>query len=77
MRIVQGTVHAKCYEVNAFIDGELVEEYTAGNNPCSSSNSVEHGVPASVLFEWCKGTAKEMAAEHGIDCVDVRFAKDW
>jgi hypothetical protein len=56
------------------VDGD--ELYTAGNSPHDSGTSVDDGLPLRKLRSMCIRTAKEIAAERGVDFIDVERIED-
>ena len=59
------------YTVIRTVNGEVVEEYHAGNNPLESSSIVplDQALPIKTIRKYAGITAHEMAAEHGISSV--------
>lgn len=59
------------YIVEVYSDnGDLLESYTAGNNPLESSSIIdprsELSLSLATLHEYAKSTAKEMIDEHNL-----------
>jgi hypothetical protein len=67
------------YAVLVFEDGDIIEEYEAGNHPHDSqvwiSPNDSLALSADKLAEMAKSTALEMAQEHGIgpDGIECRI----
>jgi hypothetical protein len=83
--IVIGEVSELGYTVRV-LDAEgkdVREEYSAGNNQLDSGigQSVPVGHPQAeskdALFFYAVETAREIAEENHVECIDVRYEEDW
>lgn len=58
------------YSVQTIDDGEIVDEYTAGNNRCDSQSYVDldspNALPLATMRQFAEQTANEIAADKGI-----------
>jgi len=67
MRCVRYAVHRVGYVVRVLEEGRIIYEYSAGNSPSDSQVYVAagDGLPESVLREYARQTAEELAREFG------------
>lgn len=76
--VIQWAATADGYTVLTYVDGEVVDEYNAGNSPHESQTyvSAERGVGLAQMRAWAEQTAKEKANALGVSHSQVEEDAD-
>ena len=64
------------YVVQTVVDGEVVNEYNAGNSPRCSQTYVTNGVGLNQMRAWAEQTAKEIADSLSVPHTQVEEDND-